>query len=150
MHCLKKVCIRSNFKHKYTLQRLLGEGSFSKVYLGIKNKTGSKFAIKSINKHKLFNEPTALKCFINEIKVLRLLDHPNIVKLYEVYETRRHVNLVMEYVEGENLYTHLEKRAHYSEKDTSTLLKQMLEALNYCHTHSIIHRDIKSENIMIE
>jgi len=147
---LKTICILHSFEAKYTLKEILGEGSFSKVYLGTRNKDESKFAIKSIKKKETFNEATALKCLVKEIEILRLLDHPNIVKLHEVYETTEYLYLIMEFVEGEDLFTHLEKKKLYSEKDTSMIIKQVLEALNYCHTLNIAHRDLKSENIIIE
>eukprot|EP00826_Nyctotherus_ovalis_P042322 TRINITY_DN4335_c0_g1_i1.p3 TRINITY_DN4335_c0_g1~~TRINITY_DN4335_c0_g1_i1.p3 ORF type:complete len:157 (-),score=40.06 TRINITY_DN4335_c0_g1_i1:1230-1700(-) len=91
-----------------------------------------------------------MRCFIEEIKVLRLLNHPNIVKLYEIYETSSYVHLVMEYIEGEDLFTHLEKKERYSEKDASVIVKQLLNVLKYCHALDIIHRDVKPENIMIQ
>jgi serine/threonine protein kinase len=137
----------------------LDAGSFSKVYLAIRKKDklkesnkrdGMRFAIKMIKKELLLKQPISLKCLVKEIKVLRFLDHPNIVKLYEVYETSAHIYLVMEYVEGGDLLSYLDKKKQYNEKDAIVIMKQVLDALKHCHPLNITHRDIKPENIMIE
>lgn len=87
---------------------------------------------------------------VREIELLRLLNHPGIVKLYEVYESNSHIYLIMEYIKGGDLLHHLKNKGIYSEKDASFLIMQALEVLNYCHSRNIIHRDLKPENLMVE
>ena len=148
MH-LKKVCIIHHIKDKYTFENCLGKGSFAEVHLATRKKDGALFAIKSIDKNFAFSTVPNITCLANEIKVHRILNHPNIAKLYEVYESRLHIHLVIEYVKGEDLFTHLKKKGLYSEKDSSVILMQVLDAISYCHSLGVIHRDLKPENLMV-
>lgn len=134
---------------KYNFEKILGKGSFSKVYLASNMKTAKEYAIKSVSKTLLYSNVDNMRSMINEIKVLRILDHPNIVKLYEVFETKKHVNLVMEYMRGGNLLSYFKKKKHYTEKDAATIILKVLEVINYCHSKNIVHRDLKPDNIMI-
>lgn len=147
---LRRLCVQCGFQAKYTLKGVLGEGSFSKVHLAVRSRDAVKFAVKAVKKELLFQQPTIMRCLVDEIKTLRLLNHPNIVKLHEIYETSSHVYLVMEHIEGEDLFTHLEKKKCYGEKDASVIVRQLLNILRYCHALDIIHRDVKPENIMIQ
>ena len=81
MH-LKKVCISHHIKDKYTFENCLGKGSFAEVHLATRKKDGTLFAIKSIDKNFVFSTVPNITCLANEIKVHRILNHPNIVKLY--------------------------------------------------------------------
>ena len=146
---LKNISILSNIKAIYRIESKLGKGSFGKVYLATMKINGKKYAIKSINKKILYKKPKNVLCLAREIKIMRLLNHPNIVKLYEVYESQEHVCLVMEYVEGGDLMMHLKNKGTYSEKDTSLFIMQILQILDYCHSLNIVHRDLKPENLMI-
>jgi len=146
---LKKVCVLCHLKRKYNLGELLGKGTFAKVYLATKIKNKTQFAVKSIKKKLLFKTANNMDCLIKGIRVLRYLNHPNIIKLYEIYESANHVHLVMEYIKGEDLFSHLKLKGVYSEKDSSLLIMQVLEVLNYCHSLNVIHRDLKPENLMI-
>lgn len=84
-----------------------------------------------------------------EISILRKLNHQNIIKLHEVYENELYIHLVLEYLEGGELLTHIKKIGLYSEKDACCAIKCVLEALDYCHTRNIMHRDLKPENLII-
>jgi len=129
---------------------MLGEGSFGKVYLGTNKRNDKQVAIKSLGKAKLCKKFRDIKCLVREIELLRLLNHPGIVKLYEVYESASHIYLIMEYIKGGDLLHHLKTKFIYSEKDAAYLIMQALEVLNYCHSRNIIHRDLKPENLMVE
>ena len=84
----------------------------------------------------------------NEIKILRKLDHPNIVKLYEVYEMQGQICLVMELAPGEKLLSFITRNKEINEKSVALVMKQLFMVLNYMENLDVIHRDIKPENIM--
>ena len=146
---LKSVCVLPNLKSKYILGEKIGCGSFGKVYIGKRIVDDKLFAIKSINKSNLCKVYRNVRCLMKEIQIMRFLNHPNIVKLHEVYETNIHIHLVMEYIEGKNLFQHLQRKTSYNEKDASLIIMQVLIGLDYFHSKGIIHRDIKPDNLMI-
>lgn len=90
-----------------------------------------------------------MRSLVKEIEILRLLDHPNIIKLYEVYEDETHVHLVMEYLCGGELFQQITRRGMFSEVDAIVVMKNLLSALSYCHRMGIIHRDLKPENLIM-
>ena len=110
----------------------------------INSKHSEMYALKSIQLRLVQNE--YLDELRNEISVLRSLDHPNIVKAYEVYETKRNIYVLMEYCSGGDLYT----RAPYVESQAANIIHQLCSAIGHMHANGIIHRDIKCENIMWE
>ena len=131
----------------------LGEGTFGTVYLASHKKTKAKYAIKSIDK----SEPENLaekKNFNREVEIMYKLNHPNIVKLYEVKETPQYFYLVTEYCNGGSLSDLLEdyidkNNSGFPEKIVQYLMKQIVEALKYLHAKRILHRDIKLDNILV-
>ena len=86
---------------------------------------------------------------LKEIEILRQINHPGVIKLYEVYESELYIHLILEYLQGGELLSHLQSKGVYSEKDASALIKCVLEALEYCHARNIVHRDLKPENLII-
>jgi hypothetical protein len=102
------------------------------------------YALKSIIISRVSNE--FLDELRNEIDILRTLDHPNIVKAYEVYESKINVYVVMQYCSGGDLFS----RVPYSEKESAQIVRKLLSAVAYMHKHNVCHRDIKFENIMFE
>ena len=109
--------------------------------------TGETYAIKILNKGKLteFYE-TKLR---DEIKVLTQLDHPNIIRLHDVIEEPRFYYLIMEKMEGGELFDRVVKKRFYTELDVRNVCKMLLEAIWYCHENCIVHRDIKPENVLL-
>lgn len=85
----------------------------------------------------------------NEIKILKQLDHPNIVKLYEVYSDSSNIYLITEYLEGGELFDLILKSKHFNENIAAKIMKQLLSAICYCHSKKIVHRDLKPENLLI-
>ncbi|XP_017884963.1 calcium/calmodulin-dependent protein kinase type 1 [Ceratina calcarata] len=131
---------------KYTLNRLLGTGAFSEVRQAeSKDKPGQMYAIKIIDKKALKGKEDSLE---NEIRVLRRLQHPNIVQLLETFEDKHKVYLVMELVTGGELFDRIVQKGSYTEKDASGLIKQVLEAVDYMHDQGVVHRDLKPENLL--
>lgn len=84
----------------------------------------------------------------NEIEVLRIINHKNIVKLHEVFEGTHSIYLVFEYLEGGELLTYINSREEYSEDIVKNIMKNLFQALAYCHNLDIVHRDIKPENLI--
>lgn len=131
---------------KYVMKDVLGTGAFSQVRLAeSKDNPGTLFAVKVIDKKALKGKEDSLE---NEIRVLRRLDHPNVVKLLEAYESKSSVYLVMELVTGGELFDRIVEKGSYTEKDAADLIKQVLSAVAYMHSEGVVHRDLKPENLL--
>ncbi len=132
----------------YEVLAELGSGSYGKVYRVKSKLTGEIRACKKMNKRKIKNKER----FKVEINLLKATDHPNIVKLYEVYEDNVYLYLVMEECLGGEFFDKLASRAKvmnmYNEREAAKIFKQLMCAINYCHSHGVCHRDIKPENIL--
>lgn len=85
---------------------------------------------------------------MNEVEIMKLIDHPHIVKIYEYFETELHIFIVMELLEGGELFEKIQKQKFFHEGKAKEIIRDILEALNYLHQRSIVHRDIKPENIL--
>jgi calcium-dependent protein kinase len=110
--------------------------------------TGEIRAVKLIEKEKMEeNEKVRLKY---EIEILKNLMHPNIVRLYEVYESKETIFLVTELCDGRELFDEIVQRKKFTEKNAANVLKQLLQAIAYCHERHICHRDLKPENVLID
>ncbi|XP_015795298.1 calcium/calmodulin-dependent protein kinase type 1 [Tetranychus urticae] len=131
---------------KYDLKDVLGTGAFSQVVLAeSKERPGELVAVKCIDKRALKGKEDSLE---NEIRVLRKLNHSNIVQLKETYEDKQKVYLVMELVTGGELFDRIVEKGSYTEKDASALIRQILEAVDYMHCQGVVHRDLKPENLL--
>lgn len=133
----------------YELKKLLGEGAFSKVYLAeSKKEAGGLVAVKIIDKEELCKDEDKMFLVDKEIEIMSQLDHPNIVKLFEVYENKKEVCLVMELAKGGELFDKLLEQGCLSEKEAGLLMTQVLEAVYDLHSRGIVHRDLKPENLL--
>jgi serine/threonine protein kinase len=135
------------FQH-YDIQKELGKGNFSVVYLGINKSTGEACAIKFLNKKKFWSDPKIKDQVVREVAILRQIRHPNVVQYKDLYEGDTYVYLVLEYAEGGELFHKI--RNGVSEPEARTLFTQLLKAVNYLHNQSIAHRDLKPENILLD
>eukprot|EP00826_Nyctotherus_ovalis_P004770 TRINITY_DN11053_c0_g1_i3.p1 TRINITY_DN11053_c0_g1~~TRINITY_DN11053_c0_g1_i3.p1 ORF type:complete len:187 (-),score=44.12 TRINITY_DN11053_c0_g1_i3:243-803(-) len=149
MERLKRVCVLTNIHQFYGIGKIIGCGSFAKVHIGNRKIDDREFAIKSITKKRIMESNKNVTLICNEIKALRLMSHPNIIKLYEVYEDSVYIHLVMEYIKGGELFKYLQSKGAYTEKDASLAIKNVLEALKYSHGLNIVHRDLKAENLLL-
>ncbi len=121
--------------------KTLGQGSFATVKLATHKKDGSKWAIKVIKKQSIGPEDeAALK---SEVEVLQTVNHVNIVKMHEVFDCPQNLYMVMEVCAGGELFDRITEKDHYSEVEARFALKQIAQALKYCHDLNIVHRDLK-------
>jgi len=132
----------------YVFQKTVGEGNFAKVKLAKHKLTGVEVAIKIIDKTRI--DEKKLGKLYREVKIMKLLNHPNIVKLFEVIETKNTLFLVMEYSSGGELYDYLVVHGRMKEKEARVKFRQILAAVNYCHNKRVIHRDLKAENLLLD
>eukprot|EP01130_Rhizamoeba_saxonica_P018482 TRINITY_DN925_c1_g1_i1.p1 TRINITY_DN925_c1_g1~~TRINITY_DN925_c1_g1_i1.p1 ORF type:complete len:458 (-),score=129.19 TRINITY_DN925_c1_g1_i1:38-1411(-) len=135
-----------SFSECYTLSNELGRGGFSIVRKGIKNGTNEEFAIKIIEMNTNEDEIELLR---REIDIMQRLEHPNIIKLLDVFEEDDYMYLVLELVTGGELFDHIISRGTYSERDAANIVRQILEAVAYIHDLGIAHRDLKPENLLV-
>ncbi|MFH4976433.1 hypothetical protein AB6A40_003142 [Gnathostoma spinigerum] len=137
---------RPSVRECYEFKDVIGTGAFSKVFLAeCKTQPGVMVAVKCIDKKALKGKEESLE---NEIKVLRKLQHPNIVQLYDTFDEKQYVYLVMELVTGGELFDRIVAKGSYTERDASLLIKQVLEAVAFMHKNGVVHRDLKPENLL--
>ncbi|KAK6588446.1 calcium-dependent kinase [Cryptosporidium xiaoi] len=122
----------------------LGRGSYGSVVKAIDKRSGTQRAVKIILKPKLEN----INRLKREILIMKRLDHPNIIKLFEVFEDSNYLYFVMEICTGGELFDRIIKRGHFSERYAALIMKQVLSAIAYCHSNEFMHRDLKPENLL--
>ncbi|XP_073684568.1 serine/threonine-protein kinase BRSK2 isoform X2 [Garra rufa] len=132
----------------YRLEKTLGKGQTGLVKLGIHCITGQKVAIKIVNREKL-SESVLMKVE-REIAILKLIEHPHVLKLHDVYENNKYLYLVLEHVSGGELFDYLVKKGRLTPKEARKFFRQIISALDFCHSHSICHRDLKPENLLLD
>lgn len=128
--------------------RRIGAGSFGKVRQGWRTSTNEPVAIKVVEKTLI--DAAELQRARREISIMRSLDHPSICRLYDVVETKESIYIVMELCANGELFQYVTSRGRLEEAEARTLFKQIIEAVDYCHSKSIIHRDIKHKNILLD
>jgi calcium-dependent protein kinase len=124
--------------------KILGEGTYGVVFKAREKDTDQYRAIKRIAREKIRN----YQRFLNEINALKTLDHPNVIKLFEIYEDKEYIYLVQEYLEGGELFEYIVSKEYLDEVQTARIFKQIISAILYCHKNAIWHRDLKPENFM--
>ncbi len=125
----------------------LGEGSYSVVKRGTHKGTKKTFAIKVVTREKLSYDDEVL--LLDEISILRELEHDHIIRLYEVFKEQKFYFLVTELLEGGELFDRIVLKEAYNEMEARNVCKVLLEALAYCHKKCIAHRDLKPENLLL-
>ena len=142
--------VKSDPSLDYTIIKELGHGSFATVHLVKHNISGAIRAMKAIKKGGGFDDEDNEEEIINEINILMKMDHPNIVKIFEFYNSPTHYYLITEYCPGGCLYDLIVKNnGPFTEIQASYIMHQLFSVVNYCHKMKIIHRDLKPENILV-
>ena len=132
----------------YKLGRNIGSGTFCKVRLGTHQLTGKKVAVKILNKKKLKKMEMGDKVR-TEIHILRLFEHPHIIRMYEVIETAVDILTIIEYVPGGELFDYIVARGRLDEPEARHLFQQIISAVACCHSLMVVHRDLKPENLLL-
>ncbi len=148
----------TKFTEIYVVNGLLGEGKelnysnilggYGKVMKCVHKSSGEVRAVKIMEKEKISPpEQVRLKY---EIDILKNLTHPNILRLFEVFEDKKQIYLVTEFCSGGELFDEIQKRNTFTERDAAGIIKQLLSAIAYCHNQNVCHRDLKPENILMD
>ena len=137
------------FDSNYIRTQILGSGGYSTVFRVKNRKTNEEYACKELVKKRIKD----IQKFENEVNIMSKCDHPNIVKLIEIYENGPRYELIMEECIGGTLFTRLTDKIEdygetFSEKEAAQIFKQIISAINYCHIQGIVHRDLKMENVL--
>lgn len=125
-------------------KKKLGEGSYGTVCKAKHKTTNSIRAVKTISKTQMKN----IERFKQEIAIMKMMDHPNIIKLYETFEDHRNIYLVMELCSGGELFDRIIESGHFTETQAAVLMQQIIRAIFYMHENHVCHRDLKPENFL--
>lgn len=139
---------KGSLGERYHRERRLGSGAYGEVWLCRDRQTNAERAVKFIKKASVTITPGAT--FLEEVQVVKSLDHPNIMKLYEIFGDKKYYYLVMEVYRGGELFDEIITRQKFSECDAAEVMKQVLSGVSYLHKHHIVHRDLKPENLLLE
>ncbi|XP_059364897.1 serine/threonine-protein kinase MARK2-like isoform X2 [Carassius carassius] len=132
----------------YRLLKTIGKGNFAKVKLARHVLTSKEVAVKIIDKTQL--NSSSLQKLYREVRLMKFLNHPNIVKLFEVIDTEKTLYLVMEYASGGEVFDYLVAHGRMKEKEARAKFRQIVSAVQYCHQKCIVHRDLKAENLLLD
>lgn len=145
----KALVVIQGLSNDFALDTVLGASKTSQTSLATNIHSSYRYIIRSLRKDELLKNEEEFKFLVNEIQILKELSHPNIITLYEVYEEQDTLNLIMEYASGGELFDKIIRKEGYSEKDASKLIEKLLETVVYYQKKSILHRNLKLENILL-
>ncbi|XP_038974633.1 CBL-interacting protein kinase 9 isoform X2 [Phoenix dactylifera] len=133
----------------YELGRTLGEGSFAKVKFARNVQNGDSVAIKILDKDQVLRHKM-IELIKREISTMKLIKHPNVVQLYEVMASKTKIYIVLEFVDGGELFDKIVKHGRLKEDEARRYFQQLLNAVDYCHSRGVYHRDLKPENLLLD
>ena len=148
LNCLSEVALMDSFEEEYVIIKDIDSGHFGSVSLCRCVETHQEYAVKIIKRTTLCNKKS-LNQLYNEISILKRIDHPNIIKLYKVFQNSESIFLLMEYIPFGNLYHRMKVRRRFSEQDVLAFSRTLFQVLVYLSSKRIIHRDLKLENILM-
>ncbi|KAF5810740.1 putative protein kinase CAMK-CAMKL-CHK1 family [Helianthus annuus] len=134
---------------RYELGRTLGEGTFAKVKFARNVETGENVAIKILDKEKVLKHKmiTQIK---REISTMKLIRHPNVIRMFEVMASKTKIYIVLEFVTGGELFDKVATRGRLKEDEARKYFQQLINAVDYCHSRGVFHRDLKPENLLLD
>ncbi|CAJ0579938.1 unnamed protein product, partial [Mesorhabditis spiculigera] len=136
-------------KHRFEIVKKLGSGTYGKVSLAYDHKMDREVAVKLIKKSAIENKADLVR-IRREIRIMSALNHPNIIQIFEVFENKEKIILVMEYANGGELYDFVSSKGSLPEAEARRIFRQITSAVLYCHKHLVAHRDLKLENILLD
>eukprot|EP01135_Chromosphaera_perkinsii_P000143 Nk52_evm39s32 gene=Nk52_evmTU39s32 len=136
---------KDDVEQKYKIGKELGSGNFAVVKVATHKESGGKYAVKIIDKKLCAGKEEMIE---TEVDILRRVEHKNIVCMKEMFDTPEKLYLVLELVEGGELFDRIVEEGSFTERDASRIMKQMVEAIRYLHEKEIVHRDLKPENLL--
>ncbi|CAA2934788.1 CBL-interacting serine/threonine-protein kinase 23-like [Olea europaea var. sylvestris] len=134
---------------RYELGRTLGEGTFAKVKFARNVTTGEDVAIKILDKEKVLKHKM-ISQIKREISTMKLIRHPNVIRMYEVMASKTKIYIVMEFVTGGELFDKIASRGRLKEDEARKYFQQLINAVDYCHSRGVYHRDLKPENLLMD
>ncbi|XP_061352325.1 CBL-interacting protein kinase 32-like isoform X5 [Gastrolobium bilobum] len=134
---------------KYEVGRTIGEGTFAKVKFGRNSETGESVALKILDKEKVLKHKMAEQ-IKREVATMKLIKHPNVVRLYEVMGSKTKIYIVLEFVTGGELFDKIVNHGRMSEDEARRYFQQLINAVDYCHSRGVYHRDLKPENLLLD
>lgn len=147
---LSKVLIQCDFHTKFQTIKMIGKGSFARVYLVENKETKEKFAVKAFSKEYLLTQAKGTESLNNEIEIMQKLKHPYIMSLEEVHESKNSIYLVIELLEGGELLNYISSSSGLTIKDYSKVMRCIIDALAYMAEKKIMHRDLKPDNMILK
>ena len=146
---LSKVALMTNIEREIALDREIGSGNYATVYLGRRLVDQMPVAIKEIAKSALLPSEKACFSFINEVEIMRSLDHPHILKVLHLYEDAAKYYFVLQYAPGGDLLQHLHSVGRLAEAQSAAFMKEFLRTMGYMHEKGVVHRDLKPDNVLL-
>nr|AUS89389.1 CBL-interacting protein kinase 3 [Sesuvium portulacastrum] len=134
---------------RYELGRTLGEGTFAKVKFARNIETGENVAIKILDKEKVLKHKM-IGQIKREISTMKLIRHPNVIRLYEVMASKTKIYIVLEFVTGGELFDKIASKGRLKEDEARKYFQQLINAVDYCHSRGVFHRDLKPENLLLD
>ncbi|KAL3611037.1 hypothetical protein D5086_002057 [Populus alba] len=134
---------------KYEVGRTIGEGTFAKVKFARNSETGEPVALKILDKEKVLKHKMAEQ-IKREIETMKLIKHPNVVRLYEVMGSKTKIFIVLEFVTGGELFDKIVNHGRMREDEARRYFQQLINVVDYCHSRGVFHRDLKPENLLLD
>lgn len=134
---------------RYELGRTLGEGTFAKVKFARNTETGENVAIKILDKEKVLKHKM-INQIKREISTMKLIRHPNVIRMYEVMASKTKIYIVLEFVTGGELFDKIATRGRLKEDEARKYFQQLINTVDYCHSRGVFHRDLKPENLLLD
>eukprot|EP00179_Madagascaria_erythrocladioides_P024085 CAMPEP_0198329172 /NCGR_PEP_ID=MMETSP1450-20131203/15995_1 /TAXON_ID=753684 ORGANISM="Madagascaria erythrocladiodes, Strain CCMP3234" /NCGR_SAMPLE_ID=MMETSP1450 /ASSEMBLY_ACC=CAM_ASM_001115 /LENGTH=381 /DNA_ID=CAMNT_0044033367 /DNA_START=296 /DNA_END=1438 /DNA_ORIENTATION=+ len=147
MQALQRAASR-RIEDYYNLGKLIGEGGFAKVVVGTDSETNEKFAVKVISKQNSDDEE--MEFLARELNIMKRVNHPNVIQTFDIFDSKKHLYIVLEYMEAGTLHEVYQKSRPFTEDQARSVVKDIMQGVDYLHSRNIVHRDLKLKNILCQ